>query len=255
MDGTNPGRVSVLIPWYKRENPGQDYDQRWETLTHIHQWWGSHHPTWEIVVGEQSDAEGPWRKGLAVHRALLKSTGDICVVADADVLCEGVAAAVDEIASLRHPWAVPHLWVFRLTQQSTRLVVEHGRYPPVPWRPGVSSPDFTETYRGVPGGGIVVLPRQLLAEIPMDPRFEGWGQEDYAWARALTALSGHPWRGRSPLLHLWHEPQDRISRGVGSPEGYGLWQEYQRAAHRLAMLELIDGARSALDDHVSVVRS
>jgi len=40
-------------------------------------------------------------------------------------------------------------------------------------------------YPGYPGGGITVLPRSTYTEVPLDLRYEGWGQEDESWAHAL----------------------------------------------------------------------
>jgi hypothetical protein len=83
-------------------------------------------------------------------------------------------------------------------------------------------------YAGYPGGGVTVLARDTYAHIPLDPRFVGWGQEDQSWALALTCLHGTPWRKyRWPLWHLWHPPQQRMSRAVGSEAGRALLGQYR----------------------------
>lgn len=91
-------------------------------------------------------------------------------------------------------------------------------------------PHSEPSYQGFAGGGITVLPVRTYLDVPLDTRFTGWGGEDEAWALALRALVGPPWRGTAPLWHLWHPPQDRASRRWGSPEARDLYLRYRRAA-------------------------
>lgn len=85
--------------------------------------------------------------------------------------------------------------------------------------------------RGVPAGGILVARREALLEAPLDSRFVGWGQEDMAIGIAMRALFGRPWEPRrpTPLVHLWHPPQERLTRKWGSLEGRSLVRRYERA--------------------------
>lgn len=234
--------VGVVIPWYERDpDPWRD-----RILTYVQGWWETNFPHWQVVTGTVHVTEGPWRKGLAVHRGLEKTDADMIVVSDADVTCEGTPEAVEQITRLAAGWAIPHRLVCRLTPESTTMLLQDGRIPPTPRRVGATGPDYEDVYSGAPGGGLVVLPRRLLTDVPIDPRFAGWGQEDYAWARALTLIAGHPWRGRSPLVHLWHTPQPRMSRGVGSPDSNLLWKRYQTTPTLPSMLDLVEEARKAL---------
>jgi hypothetical protein len=79
----------------------------------------------------------------------------------------------------------------------------------------------------------------------MDHRFVGWGQEDQAWAIALKCLFGNPWRSQNgPLWHLWHPPQERMSREKGSLSSWDLYSSYRRlAANQKGMEELLAEAR------------
>ncbi|MGV2386818.1 MAG UNVERIFIED_CONTAM: glycosyltransferase, partial [Thermobifida fusca] len=49
---------------------------------------------WQVVVAEQPGG-GAWCKAAAVEAGLADATGDVLVVADADVWCDGIGAAVD----------------------------------------------------------------------------------------------------------------------------------------------------------------
>lgn len=233
--------VSVIIPWL---DAGDEWRAR--ALEYTTDWWSRTHPDYQIVIAELTSDDGAWSKGLAVRRGLESATGKIIVVADADVICDGVDLSVSAVDSLTASWSVPHRRVCRLTDVSTASVYSGASLPPVPWRIGVVSPEFAEIYHGTVGGGIVVVPLGLIREVPIDPRFRGWGQEDYSWARALTMVAGHPSRGSANLFHLWHAPQKRISRGIGSADGFALWQRYQSAATLPAMMSLLDEARGAL---------
>lgn len=198
------GDVSVLIPFASRDA------WRQSALEHVVRSYQAR--GWEVVVGT---ASGEWRKAVAVEDAAQRASGDVFVVADADCLCDGTADAVQAVTD-GAAWAMPHLGVFRLTEAATSAVYDGGHGDEIE-EPG---------YHGKAGGGIVVLPRDTWTEIPLDPRFVGWGQEDHAWAMALTALKGAAVRLRHDLWHLWHPPAPRLNRQIGSEANEALHARY-----------------------------
>jgi hypothetical protein len=179
---------------------------------------------------------GPWVKATAVADALSRCRGyDVVVVADSDVWCDGIDAAIDTVGSGRAAWAIPHHKVRRLDEASTARVLDGG---------ALGGSYSQSPYVGVPGGGLVVTTPDVYDQVPLDARFVGWGQEDESWARALSTMVGAPWRGRADLWHLWHPPQARQTRVVGSEAGRILRDRYRAAAgNRDAMAELLSGAR------------
>jgi hypothetical protein len=199
--------VEVLIPW----RGGCPHRER--ALA----WCSARYP-WKatLAVGPE-----PWVKGQAIAPALERSEADVVVVADADVWCDHVEEAVAAV-NLGAPWALPHRGVFRLNERGTELLLADDER----WR---NEPLEQRAYLGTVGGGIVVAPRELLLEIPLDPRFVGWGQEDESWGAALETRAGRPHRGRHPLLHLWHPPQPRMSRRHGSEVSRELGARYEAA--------------------------
>ncbi|MBX6387373.1 MAG: hypothetical protein IRZ07_31075 [Microbispora sp.] len=205
--------VSVVIPW----RPGCPH--RKAALAWVLPRWQA--TGWQVVVAEQSDG-GPWCKARAVAVGLSEARGDVLVVADADVWCPKTAAAVGVVERGATRWAVPHRLVYRLSGEATRRVLG-GEQP----HKGMGLAQ--EPYTGLAGGGITVVRRDVYAEVPLDPRFLGWGQEDESWAHALTVLAGRPWRGVAPLWHLWHPPQERLTRRWGSRQGRELAARYGRA--------------------------
>jgi hypothetical protein len=123
---------------------------------------------------------------------------DVLVIADADsfVSPESLTAAIGQAEAVG--WGLAHSTIRRLTRESTEAVLAGGK-------PGkLEKP----AYQGVAGGGIVAVTREVYNQVPLDPRFAGWGGEDHAWGLALTVIVG-PTRRRSvsPLWHLWHPPQ------------------------------------------------
>lgn len=234
--------VSVLVP-YRGDNGGP----RDAALAYVERWWGEHHPAWQFVCGYHID--GPWVKARAVADGLRDATGDILVIADGDVICNGVAASVTVVASGADPWAVPHTRVHRLTDAGTSMLLAGG---PLPARDRDASPRtplplalVAEAYTGVLGGGLLVLPRELYDQVPIDPRFRGWGNEDLAHARALSVIAGPPRRGGADLWHLWHPPAARMTRAVGSRESLALYQRYLSARTPVDMAALLAGMSDA----------
>jgi hypothetical protein len=187
-----------------------------------------------VVVGRHDD--GAWVKALAVDDALAQTDASVLVVHDADVLADGLMAAVEAVEG-GAPWAVPHRGVHRLTADSTRHFTH-----------GVRLEHLLldeRAYLGVEGGGVVVLRRDVYEACPLDRRFVGWGSEDESWGFALRTLFGPPVRVASPLVHFWHPPQPRVTRSYGSGASLLLRKSYARAHGQPdVMRSLIEEGRS-----------
>jgi hypothetical protein len=220
--------VAVVVPW-RGGCPERERAWAW-----VRARYAEHHPDWELIEAPGPD---PWCKAAAVIPAIERTTADVVVVADADVWCDELAAAVDAVHA-GEAWAIPHLLVHRLSAAGTAAVVAGAG-----WR----GQDLAEPrYAGLRGGGIVVGHRDLLLSVPLDRRFVGWGQEDESWALALECLLGPPWRGNAPLLHLWHSPQPRMNRRYGSTKSRQLRRRYGRAGLDPSMMRaLIEEGRHA----------
>lgn len=200
--------LPVVVPW----RPGCPHrDRAWAYVWTRHLDAGH-----DVRVGRYPPGE--LRKAAAVADGLAGVAG-LVVIADADVWCDGIPAAVDAVRA-GAAWAVPHRLVHRLTADATDAVLAGG---------DLEGPTTERPYRGQAGGGIVVTTTDLLDAVPLDPRFEGWGQEDEAWEAALLATAGRPWRGDAPLWHLWHPPQPRMTRHTGSKSSRALWKRYRQA--------------------------
>lgn len=226
--------VEVIIPWSGSE------PHRMENLNYVRRRFNS--LNLDVYIGVMSEAE-PWCKARAVAYAVETSQADVIVVHDADVVCDGLDAAIDAVTEGKAAWAVPHGNVIRLNEYTTEEVLSGAKLPTGDPRPGTFEPPI---YWGHAGGGIVVVRHDVYLDCPLDPRFVGWGQEDDSWALALTCLHGRPWRGDAPLWHLWHPPAPRKNRSTGSTESHRLNHRYRLAMDDPeAMRRLIEEARVA----------
>jgi hypothetical protein len=219
-----PGSVEVVVP-FRGGCPHREAAWRW--CRPRYPW-----PVTEAIGGD------PWVKATVVMPAIAASSAEIIVVADADVWCDGLEAGVRAVRG-GALWAVPHSEVVRLTEEGSRAFMAGE-----PWQqlPMVERPRW-----GFQGGGYVIARRDTLLEIPLDPRFVGWGQEDHSWGIALYALLCPSWRGSEPLIHLWHPSAPRLNRKRGSNESWALYRRYCEARRSLdEMRSLVKEARDAL---------
>jgi hypothetical protein len=151
------------------------------------------------------------------------------------VWTDGLAAAVGAVEA-GVGWAVPHRYVHRLSEGATAALLNGQAWDGIPLA--------EREYVGVDGGGFVVARRETLLDAPLDPRFVGWGQEDTSWAAALDCLAGGHWRGDADLIHLYHPPQERMTRTRGSRASWALYRRYHATRVRPdAMRALIDEAK------------
>jgi hypothetical protein len=183
----------------------------------------------------------PWCKGRALWNAIRRSHADVLVIHDADCWTDGLEAAVAACAAPSgDSWAIPHRTLRRLSDDGTAAVLAGAD-----WR---DQPLAERPYVGVVGGGVVCIRRDVALDVPMDPRMVGWGGDDEAWAMALWMLHGPPWRGDSDLVHLYHPPQRRLNRRIGSEENWALYQRYRQARRdRALMLQLVAEAHYELE--------
>lgn len=209
--------ATVVVPW--RATP-----ERARLWAFLRARWEAAYPGWELLEAGCPD-DGPWRKGVAVAEGVDRASHEVIVVADADVWCDGVVTAAAVVADGSAGWAIPHHLLRRLTAIATDEVLASGAWPTV----RTSFTYAERPYVGHPGGGIVVLTREVYRRAPIDPRFAGWGDEDNAWAVALRLLAGREWRGTDDLWHLWHPPQPRQSRSHGSSASAALLRRYMAA--------------------------
>lgn len=220
--------VTVVVPITPGQ-PARDRAWQWVRARYLER-----HPEWKLV--EAHGPADPWCKARLVNPAVEAATTDVVIVADADVWTDDLDDAVAAIDA-GHPWAIPHRRVYRLSETATDTVLA-GADPDR--RLGLDEP----AYVGCPAGGAFAARRDVLLDVPLDPRFVGWGGEDRSHGWALRILYGGPWRGHGPLWHLWHPPQARLTRNVGNDANHALRARYDRASRDpAAMRALLEEVR------------
>lgn len=221
--------TAVIVPWL----PGCPHRERaWEW---VQRQYSENHPTWEIVTGSPE----PFSRSRGILEAARKTDADVLVVSDADVYCDP-SEAVD--AAGEHGWAVPHLFLHRLSEASTACVLAGEDWRGLPL--STDNAQDSKPYKGNEAGTLLVIRQDVLEDVPPDPRYVSWGQEDTSWSKALRVLVGPPWRGDRDLPHLYHPPASRLSRVKGSEENMQLYRRYKQARHPQLMRRLVDEAKA-----------
>lgn len=155
---------------------------------------------------------------------------DVVVAADADCLPDpqGLVWAVKRAGV--HGWAVPGSKVRRIAPEPTEALLMCD--PATTDAPEPRAPLESAEHDVLPGGGIVAVHGDLWDEVGgFDPRFVGWGGEDWALGCALTTLANSMALVRPGVIwHLYHpaQPGGRTS----SRETDALGWRYRKAKHR-----------------------
>lgn len=230
--------VTIAVPLGESE-PWRD--RAWE---YMRRHWERVHPSWPIVTGLHRGSK--YRKGVAVADALSRVATPLVLLIDADIIVPDLGPVVDALTASGRAWAKPHSMFTRLTQGATRDV--YAGADPIALAGDQLNWD-EPPYRHCTGGGAVLIRTECAREVPFDPRFEGWGGADWSWGWALTTLLGAPVQGARPAVHLWHPPQARLARQLGSVENEALKARYRAAQRRVdAMREIVAEARRALSE-------
>jgi hypothetical protein len=217
--------VSIIVPW--RDDGSKERRRAWEWLERRFR---ERYPEWQVVAASDG-LEGPFSRARAVQNAIPQTYGDVVVVHDADCWAHNLEDAVEAVRA-GYAWANPSAKVYRLTASETERVLD-GEEP---------SPDmktWEKPYSNVPAGGVVVLSRETLLAVPPDARFVGWGGEDAAWTTALDTLVGPPWEGGGICYALYHKPQPRMNRVIGTKENEDLVNRYRLLRYRPRHMQLL----------------
>ena len=224
---------SLIVPW----KYAYDRERIWSYL-----WPAWEEEGFEVILSPLSDFE-IWRKGKAWAQGLQKASCDFVCLMDADCWVPKLSDAVG-LLSQGHRWVQGQDTVLRFDEATTQRLLrgeialeEAGRMDHV----------WEDEPRKASAGVGTILRREDADEIPLDPRFVGWGYEDNAWWEALSTLYGPPGRLPSSIcFHLHHRPQpDKDRVPTSQKPNWLLWRQYVRARGRpermRKLLSEIDG--------------
>ena len=226
--------TSIVVPW--RPDGGQR-DRLWAWCR---RWWESELPGAEIVECDSGDEL--FTRGRSLNIGAQKATGDLLILADADTVVSDVHAAIDLVDN---GWVIAYEAnrYYRLTEEETERWLK--------WAPGFIEepprPDDLRMYRNEYGpltswSGVLVMRRSSFATAGgFDPRFVGWGHEDFGFMEAMNTLVSPVWRSPGFAVQLWHFHDETQRFGQpNEPANRELVNRYGAASgNREAMLALV----------------
>jgi len=196
--------ISVVIPFQsdptQRHRPVRlaDGASREDIFDWVFARWSDLCPEFDFVSA--SSTSPIINRSQARNRAVAQSSGDIIIIADADIVFHRrqIDVALQYIA-VGAEWVVGFNRYEQLTGPDTRTVLAQNPRSPVLRFP---SPRWS-TDQG--NAGLMVLTRAAFYEVGgYDERFSGYGWEDWAFANALSTLV-HPLVAVPDfVLHLCH---------------------------------------------------
>lgn len=186
----------MVTGWGAGDDAARVASRRWC----LNWWWARGYTvrTYEV----DSD---PWVKAAAFNPPAAESDADVLIVADADSFVPVAQVAAGVAGAMRVGWSTVATRVHRLSRGATAACLAADPAatdtpPALDLDPGRKVHDL------LPGGGIVAVRRDVWEEVGgFDPRFVGWGGEDWALNAALRTLTGsYAHKVPGPYFHLWH---------------------------------------------------
>ena len=228
------GSVRFCVPWRsdngRREKIWEFCRAHWETVCP------------DIPIVEADSGSETFNRSASVNAAA-GGTWDVAVILDADVLAPGeqVYAAIETAQRTGHMTLAFTTYHGLVGRMSDRVMdgYKGDRTRAVRWKS-----DFHES-------SIVAVPRELWDAVGgMDPRFEGWGQDDVAFAAACRTIGGALERIDGVVEHLFHpRSMERDRRKPTYQRAQALGKRYRAAAGdvsamRALLAERFEGATS-----------
>lgn len=187
---------SIIIP-FETDNGPRARIADWITA-----YYQAHFPEAEVIVTGDAHAEGePLNRSRMRNRGVAQATTNLLAIVDADCLL--APETLREAVSLVRAGApmVQYASVTWLSEVGTAEIIAT---PPARW----PAPNGTQISRAndTPLLGLVfVLTRQTFTDAGgFDERFQNWGEEDPAFACAISAMAGPVVRNAHTAYHLWH---------------------------------------------------
>ncbi|MDQ1002253.1 putative glycosyltransferase involved in capsule biosynthesis [Neobacillus niacini] len=189
------GKLSILMP-YRPDNGPRDQAFSW-----VKAFYKKMLPEPEICI---SDCTTPlFSRAQAVNNAAKQATGDIFIIADADIILNPDIINKSVQLLNEHAWIIPYSRVKHISKKSTNELLNTGPS----WPPRI---DFEVSKTADAGarnfvGGLNIIPRKNFEAVGgFDERFLGYGAEDDAFGHSVNTLCGPYLRLDTDIFHLWH---------------------------------------------------
>lgn len=183
--------VTVVVPW---RDGGCEHRLRAKHRVVAHL--ATALPGAELVLAD--DGLDPWARGASIDKAVAEASGELILTCDSDLLipAEQLRAAL-ALAEEKHGQVIPFARYRYLGESETARLLATGSE-----RFGDFRHKWTRDV-SVGGSGAFSVETWEIAG-GHDPRFRGWGGQDYGFYYACEALVGPLRRVPGEAVHLFH---------------------------------------------------
>ena len=166
-------------------------------------------PDGEVIIGDSSGEV--FNRSEARNNAANSASYDVLCFVDADAIVStyGVDKTFERLGEVE--WAFPFDCYYELSPETSDVYRTEGRLSPSPTFENVFPSD--KTPEPSVGGAVMVTKGAFSRVGGYDERFQGWGEEDRAFALALSTLVSPENRTGAPILHLWHPAPEALRFG------------------------------------------
>lgn len=199
MDALASGLLA-FVPW---RSDGDERDRLWAFCR----------TRWEAAglrIREGSSPPGPFNRAAAINDAA-SGAWDVAVVIDADVLpadMQQVYQAASHALDVGRVTLGFEMYVGLNPAMTARIL---DGYEGDDWSYGAVRRSRRHE------SSVVAIPRSIWDRTGgFDPRFQGWGQEDVAFAQAARVLGGGIDRVAGEVFHLWHRPSRERAKSAAT---------------------------------------
>lgn len=199
--------ISFLIPY--RENGPERASSLDFVLRNVDHFF----PGEEIILGDCQTHDGQFNRSMARNEAAKQAHGDVFVFLDADsyVYPWQLKEAINHV--LTFGWVFPYTTYYELTEAASEYFKAHAAIGDFP-DPFVHVFPSEEAPTASVGGCVLVTPEVFEAVNGYDERFIGWGEEDRAFALAVSTLFPTTMGAiEGPIYHLWHPAPEETRFG------------------------------------------
>ncbi len=192
-------------------------------------------PQFELCLAE--DKNTAFYKTKTVNEAARQATGDIFILADADIFYDPriIHQSIDLIANRGKQWVMPYTYYRPLTKPYTERYLQSnpGAAIKVSSHPDQLKRQIKYVIKNSPAGLIAITKKAFFELGGYDERFQGWGCEDTAFYSLADCVLHPAVRLNETIYHLWHPRARKKSMTDGTfDKNAALRLEYRRAVKK-----------------------
>ncbi|MGM0904476.1 MAG: galactosyltransferase-related protein [Bacillota bacterium] len=223
--------LSILMP-YRSDHGPRDRAFKW-----VKAFYQKVLPEAEICVSDCTT--DLFSRAEAINRSAKQATGDIFMIADADIILDPDIIKMSVQLLKEHAWVVPYSRVKHVSRKSTRALLNTEPSWPAQIDFEVSRTANAAARNFI--GGVNIISRDNFEVVGgFDERFLGYGAEDDAFGHSVNTVCGRYLRLDTDIFHLWH-PRVRTKSNPHYQANIALLKRYiQAGKSKKRMLNMIN---------------